>query len=108
MVIADVLPDQSPQMYFIEWYDVVKQLAAAASDPAFRDPVLPGRLNARTLRGQSGGFQELNHISIECGVAVEHNVAVWFRLRECLSQLLHDPVWPGNPVLLKGRHESRV
>ena len=52
MVVGHVIADEPPQMAFIQCNDMIEKLAAAASDPAFRDPVLPGRLNTGALRRQ--------------------------------------------------------
>ena len=71
MVVVHVIADEPPKMALTECDDMVEKLPATASDPAFRDPVLPWRLNAGALRLQACRFQESNHISIEFGVAVE-------------------------------------
>jgi hypothetical protein len=41
-----------------DFFTVPHKLAATTSDPAFRDSVLPGRLDARPLRRQTHGLQE--------------------------------------------------
>jgi hypothetical protein len=40
-------------VWFVQRDDVVENLAAAASHPAFRSPVLPGCLNTRALRPEA-------------------------------------------------------
>jgi len=71
VMVGHVIADEPPQMGFIKRNDVIEKLPATASDPAFRDPVLPRCLNTGALRLQACRFQESNHISIEFGVAVE-------------------------------------
>jgi hypothetical protein len=45
-VITRILAKKSSQMPFIQRDDVVQHLSAATSDPAFRNSVLPRRLEA--------------------------------------------------------------
>jgi hypothetical protein len=42
VMVVDVIANESPQVWFVQRDDVVENLAAAASHPAFRSPVLPG------------------------------------------------------------------
>src|ERR1700704_7113975 len=42
MVITNVVPNQSSQVPFVQRNHMVQPLPAAASDPSFRDSVLPG------------------------------------------------------------------
>jgi hypothetical protein len=44
MVIADVVTDEPPQMGLADRDDLIGKLPAAASNPALRNPVLPGCL----------------------------------------------------------------
>src|SRR5450759_5488678 len=71
---------------------MVEDLAAAASHPAFRNPVLPRRLNTRALRLKAGCVQERNHIGIELRVVVEDRITIRTRLGEYFPQLLHNPI----------------
>jgi hypothetical protein len=41
MIVRDVLGQKPPEMAFVQGDDVVKQLAPAAANPAFRNTVLP-------------------------------------------------------------------
>ena len=79
-------------MSFVQRDDMVQDLPAAASDPAFRGPILPRRLNARPLRFQSGRLQKRDNVGIELRVAVQNHVAVWASFRKGLAQLLYDPI----------------
>jgi hypothetical protein len=42
VIVADVIANQPPEMLFVECDDMIENLAAAASDPAFRESILPG------------------------------------------------------------------
>ena len=52
MVVIHVLADEAPQMAFVQCNHIIEKLPAATSDPAFREPVLPGRLHTGALRRQ--------------------------------------------------------
>jgi len=43
VMVVDVIANESPQVWFVQRDDVVENLAAAASHPAFRSPVGEGR-----------------------------------------------------------------
>src|SRR5664279_4994779 len=45
VIIGNVLREESLQMALIQGDHMVEQVAAAASDPTFGDPILPGALN---------------------------------------------------------------
>ena len=92
VVVIHIIPNQPPQMLFVDRDDVVENLTAATSDPAFCDSVLPWRLNTRALRLQAGCLQECNHLIVEFRVVVQQDVAVWICSGKHFSQLLHDPI----------------
>src|ERR1035438_1928442 len=50
VIIGNVLGEESFQMSLIQRDHVVEQVAAAASDPTFGDPILPGTPNRGTDR----------------------------------------------------------
>ena len=52
VVVADVISDQLSKMLLVQRDDMAQDLAPASSNPAFRDFILPGCLDARPL-----GFQ---------------------------------------------------
>jgi hypothetical protein len=82
-------------MSVIDCDRMIEKLPAAAADPAFRDPVLPGLLYAGTLRREPGRFQELNDTGVEFGVAVENDEndePVRKGVGESLAELLNDPL----------------
>ena len=63
-------------MYFVQRDDAVENLAAAASYPAFRSPVLPRCLNTRALRSETRRLQEGNYIRIDFRVVVEDGITI--------------------------------
>src|SRR3954453_8685042 len=65
IVIAGILAKKSSQMSLIQRDDVVQHLSTATSNPPFRSTVLPGCLNARALRLETGRCQEVDYIDIE-------------------------------------------
>lgn len=104
VVIVHVSMDQPAEMFFIQRDDMVKDLAAAISDPAFGDTVSPGRLRARLLGCQTCRIQERDNIRIELRVAIQNEVAERASLGKRLTQLLYDPRAPvGCRVMSKCR-----
>ena len=71
---------------------MIENLAAAASDPAFRKPILSGCLHTCTFRLKTGCLQEGNHIGIEFRVVVEDGITIPSRVGKCFTQLLHNPI----------------
>jgi hypothetical protein len=71
---------------------MIENLAAAASDPAFRKPILPGCLHTCTFRLKTRCLQEGNHIGIEFRVVVEDGITIPNRVGKCFTQLLHNPI----------------
>jgi hypothetical protein len=76
VVVVHVIANEPPQVLFVQRDDVVENLAAAASHPAFRSPVLPRCLNTRALRSEACRLQEGNHIRIEFRVVVEDGITI--------------------------------
>ena len=88
MIIRDVFPDQTAQMNVIEDDYEIEEFPAAASDPAFRDSILP-----RTCRANAHGFhatlyQHIGHLCAELGITIPDRVAVRARYRRSFPQLL--------------------
>ncbi len=92
VVIVYVIADQPLQMSFVQCDHVVQDLPTATPDPAFRNPVLPGRLNARPLRLQARCLEERDHLCIELRVPVEDHLPIEASLGERFSQLLQHPI----------------
>jgi hypothetical protein len=95
VMVVHVIANQLSQMSFVQRDDVVEDLPPTTADPAFRDPVLPGRLHTRALRPEAGGLQESDHIGIEFRVVVQDDISIRTSLGERFPQLLHDPIGGG-------------
>jgi hypothetical protein len=76
VVVVHVIANEPAQMLFVQRDDVVENLAAPTSHPAFRSPVLPWCLNTRSLRPEARRLQESNHIRIEFRVVVEDGITI--------------------------------
>ncbi len=92
VVVVHVIANEPPQMRFVQRDDMVENLAAAASDPAFRSPVLTRRLNTRALRSEIRRLQEGHHIRIEFRVVIEDGITIRTNLGKGFTQLLYHPL----------------
>ena len=103
-------------MLFVHRNDVVEELPTATPNPAFRDPILPGCLDTRSLGREAGRFQHGDYIRVEFRVAIQDHIAISTCVEKRLTQLLHDPIrsWltrnvevqdPAAPVL---NHEETI
>jgi hypothetical protein len=82
-------------MAFVQRDDMVEDLTARTSDPAFGDSVLPGSLYARPFRLQARGVEERDHFVIELRIVIQNGVTVRLLSGECLPKLLDDPICRG-------------
>ena len=85
VVEGDVIVNQTSQVWFVPCDDVVEDLAAAASDPALRNPVLPWRLHTGAPDLQTGCLQEADHTGIEFRIVVQDDIAIRTSLGECFT-----------------------
>src|ERR1700733_141586 len=53
VVVVHILANQPPEMFFVQRDDMIQDLPAAVSDPAFGDSVLPRRSYSCSLRLQA-------------------------------------------------------
>jgi hypothetical protein len=88
LVIRDVFSQEPAKMAFIQRDDMVEDLPASTSDPAFRDSILPRSLYARSFRLQTRGLQERDHFSIELRIVIQNDVTIRLLSGECLPKLL--------------------
>ena len=91
VVVVHVIANEPPQVLFVQRDDMVENLSAAASHPAFRNPILPRCLYTRALRRQACRLQEGNHIGIEFRVVVEDGITIRTRTRERLHAVVAPP-----------------
>jgi hypothetical protein len=85
-------PLEPAKVRFMQRNDLIEDLSAATSDPAFRDSVLPRCPDTRPLGFQACRLQKRNHVSIEFRIAVQDHVSVRGSFGKRFAQLLHDPV----------------
>jgi hypothetical protein len=71
---------------------MVKDFAAATSCPAFRNAILPRRLDARPLGFQTCCLQKHGDISVEFRVAIQNHVPIGASFWKGFAELLHDPL----------------
>jgi len=83
-IVLDVIAHQSAQMVFVQRDDVVENLTAAASHPAFGDTVLPRRVNACPFGFQTRRSQDGGHFRVEYRIPVEDHIPVWPRMASYL------------------------
>lgn len=91
VVVIDAVAEEPPQVLFIQRNDMVENLAATASGPAFGNAVLPRGLNARGFRVEARCLEKRDNAGIETGVVVEDGIAKRSSLRKRLAQWLHHP-----------------
>ena len=91
VVEVDVIANQASEMWFVQYDDVVEDLAAAASDPALRSTVLPWRLDTGALRLETGCLQEVHHIGIEFRIVVQDDISIRTSLGECFHVIVAPP-----------------
>src|ERR1700690_2099535 len=92
VVVGHVLSGQAPDVRFVQRDYVIETIPACTADPALCDAVLPRTAHARSHGFDAGGAQETDHLRAELRVAIQNDVAVTIRIRECLAKLLHDPL----------------
>ena len=90
-------------MAFIQRDDMVEDLLARTSDPAFGDSILPGSLYARPFRLQARGLQECDHFGVELRIVIQNDVTIRLLSGECLAKLLDYPIsrWMGSDIAVQ-------
>ena len=90
-------------MAFIQRNDMVEDLPAGTSDPAFGDSILPGSLYARPFRLQARGLQECDHFGVELRIVIQNDVTIRLLSGECLAKLLDYPIsrWMGSDIAVQ-------
>ena len=92
VMVVHVIANEPSEMLFVQRDDMVENLSAAASYPAFRSAVLPRRLQTCALRLQASSLQKGNHIDIEFRVVIEDGITIRTSLGKRLTQLLYHPL----------------
>jgi len=70
MEVLDVITHQPLEMAFIEYDDMVEQIASAAADEALSNPILPRALERCADRFDPDDLYSFHNFGIEDGVAV--------------------------------------
>jgi hypothetical protein len=78
-------------MLLVQRDDMVEDLEGATSDPAFRNSILPGRLDACLLVLQTRRFQESDDIGV-IRVAAEDDVSIRGSFGKRFAQWLDNPL----------------
>jgi hypothetical protein len=92
VIVVDIIANKPAEMLFVECDDMIENLAAAASHPAFRNPILPGCLHTCAFRLKTRYLQEGHHIGIEFRVVVEDGITMRNRVGKSFPQLLNNPI----------------
>jgi len=71
--------------------NVIQKISATASNPAFRDSILPWTSETDRLGFDATGYPQIRHILVELRISIQNRIAVGTGFRECLPQLLHYP-----------------
>ena len=90
-------------MAFIQRDDMVEDLTARASAPAFDDSILPGSLYACPFGLQARGLEERDQFGIELRIAIQNGVTIRLLSGECLPKLLDHPIsrWVGSDIAVQ-------
>ena len=67
MIISDVIPDQTTQMSLVYDNQVIEKLSTTASNPAFRDSVLPRARRANACGLDAAGCQQIGYLLAKLG-----------------------------------------
>lgn len=71
VIVGDVIREQSLQVPRVDWNHVVEQFAAAASHPAFGNPILPRAANRSLRAGDFHGADCSRDIQPVLGIMIE-------------------------------------
>ena len=90
MVVMDVISHQAFQMTLIENNDMIEQVPAAVTDPAFGNAVLPRTSKAGSLGLNAQGFDHVDHLTVEVRRPIKDQIFRGRIVRECFSQSLYN------------------
>jgi len=91
MVITDVLVHQAFQMPLVQDDHMVEQIAAAVSNPALGNAVLPRAAEAGLSELDAEAFHRFDDFAVELRSAIKDQITRRRVVRECLAQLLNNP-----------------
>ena len=91
VIIRDIVFDETAQVSLVEDEYVIQKISATASNPAFRDSILPGTSETDPLGFDATGYQQIRHILVELRISIQNRIAVGTRFQESFPQLLNYP-----------------
>src|SRR5580700_2694884 len=71
---------------------MIKQVASTIPNPAFGDAVLPRASEARSFRLDAEARNSADYFTVEVRCPIKDQIAGGRIIRECLAQLLRDPL----------------
>lgn len=92
VIVADIFAQETLQVPFCDHDHMIQQVPAAALHPSLSDSVLPRALERSSLRSAPHYADGSNHFKPEHLVLVKNQVFVRSLERECLAQLLDNPI----------------
>lgn len=91
VIIADILVHQAFQMPFIEHDHMVKQIAAAGTDPTLGNTILPRAAEVGSLGLDAKALDGIDDFRIEITATIEDQILRRGIVRKCFADLLDDP-----------------
>jgi hypothetical protein len=84
VIIRNIIPDQTAQMIFIEDDHVIEELSAAASNPAFRDSILPRASEACLVGYDATGYQQIHCLLAKLRISIQNRVSIGTKILKML------------------------
>ena len=84
VIIGDVITDQTAQMNLVKDDYVIEKLISTASNPTFRNSILPRTRKACACGFHSAGCEEIGYLFTKLGITIQNYVAVWTRFTKSL------------------------
>ena len=91
VVVRDILSEQATAMPFVEHDDMVEQVTPTTSDPALRDPVLPGASEGGADRNAAHSLNGGGDLWVKFRVAVEDQMPRQRVVGKGVAKLLGNP-----------------
>ena len=108
VIIADVAVQKPSQVVFIEYDDMVEQIAAARPNESFCNAVLPRTPVTRLFRFKTETLDGIHYVAVEIGGAIKNQVRGCAIVGEGLSQLLRHPGARGMPRGIEMKNPSSL
>jgi hypothetical protein len=92
VVVRQILTPKPSKVLFVQWDNVIHQLAASTADPPFSNSVLPRATQTRAYRFNAARLQKAENLITELRVSIQQDVTIRAGQRQSLAQLLDNPV----------------